>query len=1113
MKMAHIFKKLLLTVMALTMLLSSLMVPGIVASAAVTSTTTNLALTEGTGVTAPIKEQFSLNEGWIYMRTARTDRDKYGDTGPDASDPNWQKVDVPHTYWPTDTVGEENITTIYYEDAWYKKSVFIPEEMRGGQIWLEFEAAGHYARVYVNGEFSTHHYGGYTTFRTNVTSKIKFGQQNEILVKIDSHTNYTPPISGDFTKFPGITGDVSLIYTKQVFAALDDYGSSGVYVTPKVTDKAANKWNVSVDATITNAGVAGNFKVKTTIRDMDKFENIGIDEKLTPFDESTMYGNKVYYTNEVTMSLANGNTPYSLDINFDNPRLWNGKVDPFRYALDFEVYDANGVLLDKVTEYFGFRYYEITNDGFFLNGESYPLRGVGYHEDYEGAGSAMTEAQWDESFKIMYEMGANFARLVHYPQEDYSYELCDRYGIVVWAEIGMISNVQPKDGNKKGSELMSEFVERSKNHLKELIRQNKNRTCIVVWGLENEIFLTDYGTELIAAVDTFINELHAIAKEEDPTRLTTQTHGLGQRWYKWLTDVNAFNSYPLWYITDTQGNNSFEEQIKASNDKMDSYTYWKDKPLGFAEYGAGGSPNQHTEYPEQIADVYGDFHPEEWMNIVHEDAISAINKHPELWMTSIWCMFDFASNGRAEGEYEAINDKGLVTRDRKVKKDAYYLYQANWMKSDVLPVLHITSSNTSTREIPANTVKVYSNLAKVELFKDGTSLGMMKNNGNGIFTMDNVAFGAAGETHKYSVVGYDSNNTAYTAESGNDEITWTRVASDSLELLVDNDQIRVNEDRLTILFSGDINAANIGDIFTSRYNADIKLAQADGITEVTSGLVAGGMKLIMTSESGEETKTYLFITSSIATNSGVVITASRSSGLSKLTDGYIDLDNSSGAKWDSGARTGWILVDLGKTYTITDTTLYMFKGWNNYRRYYYNIYAGETESSLKLVVDRTNNQEVGKIVDSLDGVQARYIKFEFTGCSDSGDDKYVGVKELEINGYRIVEGEAEFNHKKKTVTLPYEWGEEVYPDKLLNDIKVEGNAYITVEVEKYYLEETSKLYIHDFAGGKTEYSIVFGPESAYAGDTQNSSNWFTVLVMSAGALALLSCFKRRKEIK
>ncbi len=1121
MKTAALLKRVLLAIMALSMLLSSLIIPGITVSAATTGTTTNVSLTEGTGVTAPVKEQFNLNEGWAYMRTLRTERDKYGDIGPDASASEWKTVNVPHTYWPTDTYtedGSDDVTTVYYEDAWYQKTVFVPADMAGGEVWLEFEAAGHYTRVIVNGAWQGHHYGGYTTFRVNITNAVKFGQDNDIRLRIDSHTNYTPPISGDFTKFPGVTGDVSLIYTKKVYAALDDYGSSGVYVTPEVTDKDANKWNVSVDATITNASAAGDFKVKTTIRDMDKFENIGIDEKLTPFDESTMYGDKVYHTNEQTVSLESGKTAYSLNIDFDNPRLWNGKADPYRYALDFEIYDINGTLLDRVTEYFGFRYYEINEDGFFLNGESYPLRGIGYHEDYEGVGSAMTEAQWDESFKIMYEMGANFARLVHYPQEDYSYELCDRYGIVVWAEIGMISNVQPKDGNKNGSELMPEFIERSQEHLRELIRQNKNRACIVVWGLENEIFLTDYGTALIEAVDEFINGLHAIAKEEDPTRLTTQTHGVAQRWYKWLTDVNAFNSYPLWYITDTNGNNSFEGQIKVNQNKMDSYANWKDKPVGFAEYGAGGSPNHHTEYPEQIDDVYGDFHPEEWMNAVHEDAISAINNHPELWMTSIWCMFDFASSNRGEGEYDGINDKGLVTRDRKIKKDAYYLYQANWMDSDTIPVLHITSSKMSTREIPANTIKVYSNLARVELYIDGVLYSEMENKGNGIFALDAVSFGAIGETHEYSVIGYDSEGTAYTQESGESDTTWTRIASDDLELLVDNDQIRVDEERLTILFSGDISADNVGDIFTSRYNADIKLTQADGQTEVTSGLVAGGMRLVMTSESGKETKTYLFITSSIATNKGVTITASKSSNIARLTDGYIDLDNSNGAKWDSGARTGWILIDLGKEYTLSDTTLYMFKGHGTYRKYYYTISVGnyyntENDNDLKVVAERNSSNGVcGKIIDDLKGVTARYIYFNFTGCSDTGTDKFVGVKELEINGYRIVEGEAIFDYDSKKVYIPDSWGEEVYPDKLINDITVEGNAYITIMVDKYYLEDNSKLYINDFAGNSTEYSIVFGEVPPYSGDTYSSLAWL-ILMLTSGSVLAIAFISRRKATR
>ncbi len=1059
--MTKLLKKSLLVIVALAILATSLMVPGTLVSAAVAKA--NLSKSSSTGSSAPIKEKFSFNDGWVFKKAARN---TFSGEGTGLNDSSWESVTLPHTWWKT---GDGETKETDTNEGWYRKHVVINNNMKDGQIWIEFEAAAHYTEVYVNGSLvrdssgtaTSLHYGGYTTFRFNITPNVKFGQENVIAVRTDSFHNYTPPIGGGFSKFPGITGDVSLIYTESIFAALDDYGSPGVFVTPEVKDKQKNTWNVSVESTITNLSAAKNVKVKTVIRDMKTFEKVdGISESFTPFDESTMYGNKVYKTVEKTVSLKKGDNNFSIDIDFNNPRLWNGREDPYRYALDFEIW-ADGKLVDKVTQNFGFRYFEITKEGgFFLNGKSYPLRGVAYHEDYTDAGSAMTDDEWEKSFKLIYELGGTFSRLSHYPHDPISYELCDRYGIIVWTEIAIISGI-----STSGNMVYPVFEERAKDQLRELIRQNKNRPSIVVWGLENEL---DVGTNESIVADTtrFMNELHDIAKEEDPTRLTTQTAGLHHNWAKWEVDVTAFNFYPMWY-----GEGNFEAEYQNHRNRMDKVEHFKDTALGFVEYGAGAGTfaNQHSEYPERPEKTTVKFHPAEWQNIVHEEAIKMINNHPELWVASLWCMFDFACDPFNEGDYAGTNDKGLVTRDRKTKKDTYYLYQANWLDSDTLPVLHIASSSMTGREVSSNTVKVYSNLDTVELFRDGKSLGKKTNDGNGIFVWENVSFGNIGESH------------TFVAKSGNKStsVQWKRVASENVEFDINREQTYVDETNATIAFSGNIAISDINSIFISKYNANFKVVKADGITTVTSGNVEDGMKLVITSESGKTKKEYVLLSSNIA--AGKTITASSHFGAKspdKALDGYIDDLHQWNANESDNGRS-WVLVDLGKTYTLSGATLHLFKGHNNNRNYYYNIYVGTTESNLEKVVDRTNNKQVGTITDSLGDVKGRYVKIEFTGNSDyAGGNKsaVAGLYELEINGYNIIEGEVKFDHENKTVTIPYTWDQNTNLPKLLNDVKIEGNAYITVEAGQFYVMNGDKLIINDFSGGKREYMILLGKD-------------------------------------
>ena len=1122
MRKTLIFKKALLVVMTLTIIATTFMVPGFIVNAAVTSPVTTITA-PGSGIAGtPVTTKYSINEGWMFTET---ERGVVGDSNgnyPSESEYTWTEVDAPHTWWPTDTEHSTEAGEHTYHDGWYRKTVSVPESMKNGRVWIEFEAAGPGTRVWVDNAWIGEHYGGYTNFKFDISTVIKNKTAVDgmitvtISLKITDSTSYTPPVAGGFTKFPGITGNVNLIYTENVSVALTYDGgvdgtklaTSGIFVTPERADTddiwgTEDDWTVEVESKLSNLGSATNVLVKTTLRAMDGFDNV-VGAEFLDFDPATM-SEDFSVTKEEIVTLSETLNDYSTTFDVKDPRLWNGRKDPFLYYADFEVYTEDGsLLLDKKTESFGFRTFEVTAEGAFLNGNHYSLRGVAYHEDIEGAGSGLTEEDWNETFKIAYELGENFVRLSHYPHDPYSYELCDRYGILVWAEIGLISQATPNYSGST-SEVMPQFVTRAQNHLKELIRQNKNRVSIVVWGIENELALN---TISVDNMKEFVNGLIDMAHEEDPTRLTTQTAGWQQHWYDWDTDVTAFNVYPLWYINNNNnGTNSFEGQIAFLRQQLDKHGR-EDEPVGLAEYGAGANPNQHTEYPEQPNPTTSQFHPEEWQNVVHEEAITAFNNHPEVWISSVWNLFDFAEYTRNEGGVPGINDKGIVTRDRQTKKDSYYLYQANWVDADTYPVIHIASSKMDEREIPSNTVTVYSNLDKLELFRNNVSLGVVENDGNGIFKWDDVAFGDINETATYTAKSVD---TEIAAKSGVSSVEWTRVASAQNEIHIHQDKVYLNETAGTITFAGTINAANINTVFTSRYNATIELVDASG-NPVTEGTVEGGMKLRITAENGTVTE-YIMYASSIAI--GKDVSVSVGTNADKTIDGIIPENLTSittdlqKMMWNPVSATGTITIDLKTVYTLNNITLHMYKAGNN-RKYYYNIYVGETEDDMKLVVDRTGNTVAGVVSDSLDNIQGRYVMVEFTGNSGSGQ---IALYEIEISGYILSGTEVEIDNKNKVIYIPSEWTNENNMANFQNDVKVEGNAYITIETDKYYLEEGSIIVVNDITGGRTEYTIKIAEEPPYAGDTSNPFVWIAIMLVSGGVLVLAFFLGKKKFVK
>ena len=1116
--MFKLIKKTLLVVMALTLLATSLLIPGFSAFAVVKSPVTTLT-SPGSGTNGtPVTTKYSINNGWMFTETKRNEVGDSNGEYPSESQYKWVEVNAPHTWWPTETEHSTEAKQHEQHDGWYRKTISIPAEMKGGRVWIEFEACGPNTRIHVDNFWVGQHYGGYTNFKYDITDIIKnrnaWGGEVTISLKITDSTSYTPPVAGGFTKFPGITGNVNIIYTPSVAIAQTYEGgvdstklaTSGIFVTPERADNddlwgTEDDWKVTLDTKLSNAGAAAKVKVKTTLRAMNGFQNIaGV--SFLDFDPATMSGD-FSVTKEEIVTLSDALNDYQATFNVKNPRLWNGRQDPFLYYADFEVYTEDGsILLDKKTESFGFRTFEVTKDGSFLNGKHYPLRGVAYHEDYEGAGSAMTKAQWNDTFKNVYEIGTNFVRLSHYPHDPYSYELCDKYGILVWAEIGLISNVTPNYGGDT-TQVMPEFVVRAKNHLKELIRQNKNHASIIVWGIENELALSGVSVD---NMKTFVNGLIDIAHAEDPTRLTTQTAGWEQHWFDWDTDVTAFNVYPKWYVTDgnLNGGNTFEEMIAFLRKQLDKYGRTED-PVGLAEYGAGASPNHHTEYPEQPNPTSSRFHPEEWQNIVHEEAVTTFNKHPEVWISSVWNMYDFAEYTRVEGEFGGINDKGLMTRDRKTKKDSFYIYQANWVDAKTYPVIHIASSKMTEREIPSNTITVYSNLDKIELFRNDVSLGIVENDGNGIFKWEDVSFGAINETATYTAKSVGSD---ITAKSGVSSVKWTRVASEQNEIFIHQDKVYLNETAGTITFAGTINAANINKVFTSRYNAKIELLDANG-NPVTEGTVAGGSKLRITAENGTVTE-YIMYASSIAIGKNVTVSVGTRG--ETTVDGVIPENLTSvdtalqKQMWNPVATKGSITVDLERVYTLNNITLHMFKSSNN-RKYYYKVYVGETEENMKLVVDRSNNNVAGVVSDSLNSVQGRYVRVDFDGGT-GGSGAQIALYEMEISGYILSSSQVQIDHKRKTIYIPSDWTNENNMANLMNDVKVEGNAYITIDADKYYLDEDSLLVVNDITGGRTEYTLKFGVDDVFVGDNFNLLALIAVVAISGGILALFLLKKK-----
>ncbi len=563
-------------------------------------------------------------------------------------------VSIPHTWNNID--GQDGGNDYKRGSCRYETTFPLPAfDAETQEVWVEFDGVNSSAKVELNGSVIATHDGGYATFRAEITSLL--AEENTLVVTADNSVNdRVYPQKADFTFYGGIYRGVRLLVVNKAHFVLDYLGSTGIRVTATPEGKGAK---VRVQSRVTSGDVV------ITIKD---------------------HKDRVVGT-------ANG---ADVTIELEKAHRWHGVEDPYLYTCHAEV-QVDGAVTDALDIPFGVRSFRVDPKiGFVLNDKPYPLHGVSRHQDRKGLGNAITKAHHDEDMKLIAEMGCNTVRLAHYQHDQYFYDLCDKYGMVVWAEIPYISEHMPNGR------------ENTIAQMKELIEQNYNHACIVCWGVSNEITISTKDKKDMLDNHHVLNDL---IHETDPSRFTTLAcYAMCGPFnpVAHITDVVSWNLYLGWYVPGLFLNDLWISFFHLCYPKM---------PLGYSEYGAEGMPNLHSSKPRR------NDHTEEYQAKYHEFMVKCFKRHPYMWSTHVWNMFDFAADARDQGGEPGMNHKGLITFDRKTKKDSFYLYKANWSKEQFV---HICSKRYAERADKVTKIKVYSTEKEVTLIVNGKTFETKK---------------------------------------------------------------------------------------------------------------------------------------------------------------------------------------------------------------------------------------------------------------------------------------------------------------------------------------------------------------------------------------------------
>lgn len=603
------------------------------------------------------------------------------------------RVDLPHTWNAQDALSGK----IDYKRGIgnYEKKIFVRPEWKGKRLFIRFEGVNSIADVFVNRRHIGEHRGGYGAFIFEITDKVVYGKENSILVRVNNGEQLDiMPLVGDFNFYGGIYRDVHLLVTDETCISPLDYASPGVRLVQDSVSHEYAKVRALVELSNGN-NIEQNVELKICLMDGKRVVKEEM-KKVTILGNSTVNQELVFEINK--------------------PHLWNGRQDPFLYQTEVSLY-RNNELVDRLTQPLGLRFYRIDPDkGFFLNGKHLPLRGVCRHQDRSEVGNALRSQHHDEDAALMLEMGVNAVRLAHYPQATYFYDLMDKNGIIVWAEIPFIG---PGGYDDKGFVDSPAFRANGKEQLKELIRQHYNHPSICVWGLFNE--LTQIGDNPVE----YIKELNVLAHQEDTTRPTTSaSNQMGD--LNFITDAIAWNRYDGWYGGTPADLGKWLDGMHKKHPEI---------CIGISEYGAGASIyHQQDSLTKTIPTSW--WHPENWQTYYHIENWKTISSRPYVWGSFVWNMFDFGAAHRTEGDRPGINDKGLVTFDRKVRKDAFYFYKANWNKEE--PMLYLAGKRNIVRSRQLQTITAFTNQSEAELFVNGKSYGKVKADQYAILEWKNV---------------------------------------------------------------------------------------------------------------------------------------------------------------------------------------------------------------------------------------------------------------------------------------------------------------------------------------------------------------------------------------
>ncbi len=633
---------------------------------------------------------YTINDGWKFTKGSPFEAQLAG-----CDDSSWETVNIPHTW--NDKDADDETPGFYRGPAWYRKQLFVDKSQEGRQAVIYFEGANQEVQCYLNGQFVGEHKGGYTRFCFDITSHLRYGQENLFAIYVNNVYNPNiPPLSADFTFFGGIYRDVYLQFMNPVHIATNDYASSGVYIrTPEVNNSAAS---IEITTLLTNNTLQpAEIRVENIICDAD--------------------GREVKKTHaEVKLASGETKTDISKKIKIDSPRLWDID-DPYRYMVYTRILDKKkGALLDEVVNPLGLRWFKFDSEkGFFLNGKGRKLIGTARHQDYFQKGNALRDELHVQDVLLLKEMGGNFLRVSHYPQDPVIMEMCDKLGIVTSVEIPVVNAVTETE----------EFLQNSVEMAKEMVRQDFNRPSVMIWGYMNEIFLRRPYTEgkqlenYYRFTEKVARALEATIREEDPSRYTMMAYHNMPQYYEdaHLTEIpmiQGWNLYQGWYEPDI---NEFQRLLDRA------HKVYKGKVLMVTEYGPGVDPRLHSYQSERF-----DF-SQEYGLVYHKHYLREMMKRPFIAGSSLWNLNDFYSESRVDA-VPHVNNKGVVGLDRE-KKDVYWFYKTALSRR---PILVIGNREWKSRGGVVNTaqkeciqsVPVFSNAEEVELFVNNKSLGKKK---------------------------------------------------------------------------------------------------------------------------------------------------------------------------------------------------------------------------------------------------------------------------------------------------------------------------------------------------------------------------------------------------